>query len=219
MLKYHSLDFFNIYLSIDILIIPKIQEIIKPRAKSPLITIAFSKFFIKDKTFAPKIAGIANKKENFKASSNFNPLFMLANKVDPDLDIPGNTAIPCTVPIIKASFIFKSFISLPIFFSFCIVWLIFTNTIAVIRKPTPTNLKSNLSIIVSNPKPIIAVGIQAISKIQISFQFLSLMIPITSFQKAITIAINVPKCKKASTNKTFSLKLIICLHNMNAQRT
>ena len=50
----------------------------------------------------PKIAGIANWKENLKASFAPTPKNKAVEIVIPDLDIPGITAMHCARPIIKA---------------------------------------------------------------------------------------------------------------------
>jgi len=48
---------------------------------------------------APSIAGIANKNENFIASSFLIPKINEVEIVEPDLDIPGMIAKPCATPI------------------------------------------------------------------------------------------------------------------------
>lgn len=57
--------------------------------------------------FAPKIIGIDIRNENFNAVFSFNPANIPVEIVVPDLDIPGNKANTCAIPIIIAFFLFS----------------------------------------------------------------------------------------------------------------
>jgi len=61
---------------------------------------------------APIIAGIESRKENSKANSLFIFLRSPVEMVIPERDTPGRIAIPCIIPIRRASMIFTSFIPL-----------------------------------------------------------------------------------------------------------
>ncbi len=210
MLKYHNFDSLNIYFSIFMLIIPNKQEIIKPNNNSTLNDLNKVKFLIISKILAPKITGIANKKVNLKAVCGFKFRDNDAYRVVPDLDIPGNTAIPCKVPMIVASRIVISSKSL-LFFCCCWMFLFdINNIIDVIINPIPIICRLIVLIIFSKQNPMIAVGIQAITIIQIRCHFFWVKILLISCHNTIIIDNTVPKCKKVSTSKLFALKLIKC---------
>ena len=66
----------------------------------------------KEKSFnsrinAPIARGINSRKENLNASSFFTPEIKAIDIVIPLLDIPGNKAKTCIIPINKTFFIFK----------------------------------------------------------------------------------------------------------------
>ena len=155
-------------------------------------------FFI-SKIDAPKIIGIDNKNENLDAVFVSNPENNPADIVDPDLDIPGNTATAWNNPITK---LFFKFNSLLLFFAN----LVKNNTKLVIINAMPTNkiLENNPSNLSFIKKPINAAGIDAIIKYKVSLiYFLSFSIRPTiisniSFQKTKTITIKLAKCRNMS---------------------
>jgi len=59
------------------------------------------------RTLAPRIAGIANRKENLIAFSFFTPKSIAVEVVEPDLEIPGITAMAWANPTINELLRFK----------------------------------------------------------------------------------------------------------------
>lgn len=56
------------------------------------------------RSWAPNIAGTDKRKEKLAACFFSNPKKRQVTMVEPDLEIPGKTAHPCTVPTIRAFF-------------------------------------------------------------------------------------------------------------------
>ena len=110
--KYHNFWFFVIRIRIHSEQYPTINDVRKPTI-GKLNSLPNERILINLTIDDPKIAGIANWKENLKASFGSTPKYSAVEIVIPDLDIPGMTAIHCAKPIIKALliviFLFDSF--------------------------------------------------------------------------------------------------------------
>ena len=79
-----------------------LQRLLSPKMQDAHLEPPFPEVPLHSRRKAPVIAGIDIKKEKLAIFSRENPHNSPAKIVEPERDIPGTTAIPCTIPNIMA---------------------------------------------------------------------------------------------------------------------